>query len=88
MPVPKRKTSRSRRDSRSANKGIKVKVSTQCQSCSAPAAPHEVCRQCGHYKGRKILVTKVERLMKRAENKSVRVPQAAPMTVEASGQES
>lgn len=65
MPVPKRKRSRARRDSRHANKGLKVKSFGVCAQCSEPALPHQVCMACGHYKGRKIFSTKSDRQGKR-----------------------
>lgn len=65
MPVPKRKRSRARRDSRFANKGIQVKAITGCSSCKAPLAPHTACKKCGFYKGVKVLVVKAERHVKR-----------------------
>ena len=67
MPVPKRKRSRARRDSRFANKGIKPKALASCKNCKAVQLPHQVCKECGHYKGVKILVTKAERTLKRNE---------------------
>ncbi len=67
MPVPKRKTSKRRRDQRSANKGIKAKAFTECASCQHPITPHTLCSNCGSYKGKKIVVTKVERMIKRGE---------------------
>jgi len=67
MPVPKRKTSKRRRDQRSANKGIKAKAFTECLSCKQPINPHTLCSNCGSYKGKKIVVTKVERMLKRGE---------------------
>lgn len=69
MPVPKRKRSRARRDSRFANKGIKPKALAECKNCKAVQLPHQVCKQCGHYKGVKVLVTKAERTLKRNEAK-------------------
>lgn len=70
MPVPKRKTSKSRRDSRSSTKFIRPHAITQCLNCEHPLNPHEICKQCGHYKGRKILTTKLERALKRSEVRS------------------
>ncbi len=67
MPVPKRKRSRARRDSRFANKGITVLTIATCSNCKAATLPHAVCKSCGHYKGIKVLVTKIERSMKRDE---------------------
>lgn len=65
MPVPKRKRSRARRDSRFANKGIKPKALAECKNCKAAQLPHQVCKNCGHYKGVKVLGTKAERTVKR-----------------------
>lgn len=67
MPVPKRKMSRSRRDSRSANKGLDVKISTACQTCQSPLSAHQVCKDCGYYKGIKILRTKTDRMHERGQ---------------------
>lgn len=53
MPVPKRKRSRARRDSRFANKGLKVKSFALCAHCSEPILPHQACKSCGYYKGQK-----------------------------------
>ena len=67
MPTPKRKVSKSRRDQRSANKGIKPKAITGCQTCQAPIAPHQACKSCGYYKGIKILKTKTDRMYLRGQ---------------------
>jgi large subunit ribosomal protein L32 len=69
MPVPKRKTSKSRRDSRSANKGIKPKAVAACQTCQAPVAPHVLCQECGYYKGVKVLATKTDRKYARVKQR-------------------
>jgi large subunit ribosomal protein L32 len=74
MPVPKRKRSRARRDSRFANKGIKVKAITGCSNCKEPIAPHTPCKECGFYKGAKVLVTKADRKVKRLALKAVKTP--------------
>jgi len=65
MPVPKRKRSRARRDSRFANKGIKVKSITGCSQCNEPLIPHAACKKCGFYKGAKVLAIKADRLVRR-----------------------
>ena len=72
MPVPKRKRSRSRRDKRFANKGIKVKAFTECKNCQAPLACHQVCPSCGFYKGVKVMVTKADRAVKRGQERQAR----------------
>lgn len=67
MPVPKRKTSKSRRDKRSANKGLAFRSVAECLTCQAPVNPHQVCHQCGYYKGVKVLQTKEDRQYKRGK---------------------
>lgn len=72
MPVPKRKRSRARRDSRFANKGIKVKAISGCANCQDPITPHTACQKCGFYKGVKVLATKADRKAKRLIAKSAK----------------
>jgi len=69
MPVPKRKRSRARRDKRFANKGIKVKIFTECKNCKEPMMPHQVCKSCGFYKGIKVMNTKIDRAIKRGKTR-------------------
>lgn len=56
MAVPKRKTSKQRRNKRraSAYRFNKPTVTT-CPNCSEPKLPHRVCRACGYYAGRQII---------------------------------
>jgi large subunit ribosomal protein L32 len=67
MPVPKRKTSKSRRDMRSAGKFLRPQAFSVCSNCAVPVVPHVVCDTCGYYKGRKIFKTKLDRALKRGE---------------------
>lgn len=71
MPVPKRKRSRARRDKRFANKGIKARAFGLCQNCNMVVQQHAICQECGFYKGRKVMTTKAERLVKRGEVRQV-----------------
>ena len=64
MTVPKRKRSRARRDKRFANKGLAVRMFTTCANCTEIILPHQACKACGHYKGRQVISTKTERLVK------------------------
>jgi large subunit ribosomal protein L32 len=83
MGVPKRKRSRPRRDKRHANKGIKPKSVTACTNCAAPLATHQACRDCGFYKGAKILATKADRAVKRNQLNTARAQRKqsrAPMS--------
>ncbi|MDW7667482.1 MAG: 50S ribosomal protein L32 [Bacillota bacterium] len=56
MAVPKRKTSKARRDKRrTAKERIKVTGFTECPQCHEMKLPHRVCQECGHYDGRNVL---------------------------------
>ncbi len=83
MPVPKRKTSRSRKSKRSANKGIKPGAVMGCLTCQAPVTPHQVCQICGYYKGRKVLRTKKERSELRGQALKARQPEVQASAKEA-----
>jgi len=75
MAVPKRKVSRARRDTRSANKGLTAQPLNLCFEgiCQGtPKLPHLVCTVCGFYKGRKILTTTAERDLKREQARKAR----------------
>ena len=72
MPVPKRKRSRSRRDKRFANKGMEYRALSACANCKEPIQSHQACISCGFYKGRKVLTTKADRAVKRAETKQAK----------------
>jgi large subunit ribosomal protein L32 len=54
MAVPKRKTSKSRRDKRRATHAISATVVNLCPHCGHPKRPHRVCTNCGQYKGREV----------------------------------
>jgi large subunit ribosomal protein L32 len=54
MAVPKRKTSKSRRDKRRATHAISAAVVNVCQNCGVPKRPHHACANCGTYKGREV----------------------------------
>ena len=71
MPVPKRKTSRSRRDMRQSTKFLRPQAMTACSQCREPNLPHQVCETCGYYKGRKVLTTKHERNERRQQERKV-----------------
>lgn len=56
MAVPKRRTSRSKRNSRRANHDkIQTPALVACPNCGSPMRPHRACGSCGQYKGRDVL---------------------------------
>ena len=59
MAVPKRKTSKARRDKRrSSHWKLEAPGIVACPNCGAYRLPHRVCKACGHYNGRKVLDVK------------------------------
>ncbi|MFA5999070.1 MAG: 50S ribosomal protein L32 [Candidatus Babeliales bacterium] len=69
MPCPKRKTSKARRNQRSANKGLEVQTFTHCPNSGVPVMPHIVCLESGFYKGVKVIATKADRLVLRNQRR-------------------
>ncbi len=55
MAVPKRKTSKSRRDKRRTHYKLKVPAMSVCPQCGMVKAPHKACRYCGTYKGSEVI---------------------------------
>lgn len=55
MAVPKRKTSKSKRDMRRANTGAKAPAVSTCSQCGEACMPHTACASCGTYKGRDVV---------------------------------
>ncbi len=57
MPVPKRRTSKSKRDKRRAHDALTPVNPAACPQCGEPTLPHRVCRHCGTYRGRQLVET-------------------------------
>ena len=58
MAVPKRKTSRSRRDNRRGHVNVGVPALTSCTNCGEMTRPHRVCQHCGYFKGVQVMEVK------------------------------
>jgi len=56
--LPKRKTSKARRDKRRSHLGVKPPALDYCTQCHSPKLPHHVCPTCGSYAGREIVEIK------------------------------
>lgn len=57
MIVPKRRTSKSKRDKRRSHHALAEPPRAKCPSCGEPKAPHRVCGNCGTYRGRTVVET-------------------------------
>ncbi len=52
MPVPKKKVSKSRRNSRRAHHALTAPQLVSCTNCETRRLPHSICEACGFYRGR------------------------------------
>ena len=59
MAVPKRKTSKWRRDQRRAQNFFSKlsAILATCPNCGELMMPHRACPYCGYYKGREVVKT-------------------------------
>ncbi|MCF8062774.1 MAG: 50S ribosomal protein L32 [Deltaproteobacteria bacterium] len=55
MAVPKRRKSKSKRDTRRSHHHAVLPGVTECPQCHETVLPHRVCPHCGAYKGRTIV---------------------------------
>ena len=56
MAVPKRKSSKARKNKRRSNVcKISVPGFSKCSQCGELKAPHKVCPNCGYYKGKEVI---------------------------------
>jgi large subunit ribosomal protein L32 len=55
MPVPKKKTSKSRQGRRRSQLAISTPGLILCPQCRSPRPSHQACPVCGTYKGREVL---------------------------------
>jgi len=60
MAVPKKKTTRARRDLRRYSSAYRLHPvqSFTCKACNAPALSHRVCADCGHYNGKQVMAAR------------------------------
>ena len=58
MAVPKRRTSKSKRNMRRAQGKLSVPRLTPCPQCQELKPGHRVCLNCGYYKGREVVQAK------------------------------
>jgi large subunit ribosomal protein L32 len=55
MPVPKRKTSQSKRNKRRAHDSLSGPTTVPCPDCGELMVRHRACPHCGLYRGRQVV---------------------------------
>jgi large subunit ribosomal protein L32 len=58
MAVPKRRTSKARRDQRRSHHALSSPARSTCPRCKEPKRPHRVCAKCGTYRDREVIEIK------------------------------
>ncbi len=58
MAVPKRKTSKSKRNMRRSHDALTIPTLSTCPECGEMKRSHVVCPHCGMYKGRQVIEIK------------------------------
>jgi large subunit ribosomal protein L32 len=55
MPVPKRRTSVSKRNKRRSHHALSAPAFIPCPQCGEPRLRHRACATCGTYRGKKVV---------------------------------
>jgi large subunit ribosomal protein L32 len=55
MALPKKKTTKAKRDSRRSHWKATPATYSECPRCRQPKLPHRVCANCGYYAGRQAI---------------------------------
>ena len=58
--LPKKKISRTRGRTRRGHIKVTLPTLAKCPNCGSPKLPHAICPECGWYKGRKVITTKLD----------------------------
>lgn len=60
MPVPKKRTSKSRRNMRRSHDALEHNNLIVCPNCGEGMQRHRACQACGQYRGRQIVQAREE----------------------------
>lgn len=55
MGVPKKRTTKSKRNQRRSHDGLTASSVIICPNCGSKMQPHHVCLDCGEYRGKLII---------------------------------
>ena len=59
MAVPKRRTSKTRKNRRRSHLALKTPSFSKCSNCGHIVLPHRVCQNCGYYNKRSVFIPSV-----------------------------
>lgn len=58
MAEPKKRMTQTRSGNRQSHDALKSRALYACPNCKAAVLPHTVCKNCGFYKGKKVMSLK------------------------------
>lgn len=92
MAVPKKRSTKSRRDKRRANIFLPSTTLGSCPRCGKLKLPHAICQNCGYYKGEEVVnvLQKLEKKERKKREKEIKekergkeeVKKERPLTME------
>lgn len=86
MAVPKNRHTKSKRDMRRGHLVLKFKNLSQCSKCGKNVLPHNMCENCGTYKGREVVnvLAKLEKRERKRKEKELKEQEkeAKPLSAE------
>ena len=60
MAVPKKKSSPMRQGMRNSHYKVRSRSVGECSHCGETKLGHHICKHCGYYKGKKVIVSRKE----------------------------
>jgi large subunit ribosomal protein L32 len=74
MAVPKKHTTKSKRDKKRMHIFLNPPTLGNCPKCGKPKLPHAICHNCGFYKGVEVLdvLSKLEKKEKKKREKEIK----------------
>ena len=90
MALPKKRHTKSRRNSRRSHHALSAVQLLHCKKCGKPVFPHVMCENCGTYKGREVVdvlakLDKKERKKREKEQKEREKEVGTPAGAEPQG---
>ena len=79
MAVPKKRTSKTKRNMRRSHHGAVRLHLSKCTKCKQAVPPHQTCANCGTYKGKEVVdvLAKLEKKERKQKEKELREQQEA-----------
>ncbi len=78
MAVPKQRSTKSKQGRRRSHLALKKQQMAKCKNCNEPVKPHEVCKNCGYYRGRQVVDVLAKLSKREKKEKEEELAEQAP----------